>query len=302
MSNSNDAYLLRICPGDGAISIPNAVTFTGALIFNGAITLGAHATPLQITGAFTTGITIAADGTIGISITSAFSGVTMISLAGTGSGDGILISGVCADAIHISGTNTVSGLHISGDQAIGILYDVDAAATDGLKILVDDGITLTTGINIDRSGTTGICTTGISIDTDGTTGIEIAAGFTGTTMLSLAGTATDGINISGICGDGIEISASATVTGINISADCVIGITVGAQTTTGISIGAAVTCIDMGTPTGSIFKMIADDTIVSDANQAILVDISATANAGFIKVILDTSTVKYIALYDLKAA
>jgi hypothetical protein len=62
------------------------------------------------------------------------------------------------------------------------------------------------------------------------------------------------------------------------------------------------TMINMGTPTSCVFKMVADDTIVSDANQSILKDISATANAGFIKVILDTSTVKYIALYDLKAA
>lgn len=73
--------------------------------------------------------------------------------------------------------------------------------------------------------------------------------------------------------------------------------------TTGLNISASTThCIDMATPTGAIFKMVSDDTIVSDANQSILVDISATANAGFIKVILDTATVKYIALYDVKAA
>lgn len=187
---------------------------------------GSETTQISITGAFTTGISIAADGTTAIAVTSAFSGVTGLSFAGTASGDGILISGACADALHISGTNTASAIHISGDQVIGILYDVDAAATDGIKILVDDGITLTTGINIDRSGTTGICTTAISIDTDGTTGIEIAAGFTGVTAISLAGT--------------------GSTAGIGISGDHTTAITIGAQTTAGIAItGATATGISV---------------------------------------------------------
>ena len=38
MSNPNDAYWPRICPGDGALSIPNAITFEGVLTFEGAIT------------------------------------------------------------------------------------------------------------------------------------------------------------------------------------------------------------------------------------------------------------------------
>jgi len=135
-----------------------------------------------------TGLVLDLDGTTGIQITSAFTGTTMISLEGTASADGILVSGVCADGIHISGNNTVAGLHISADQAVGILLDVDAAWTDGIKMSVDDGITVTTGINIDRSGTTGICTTAISIDTDGTTGITLAAGFTGVTGISILGT------------------------------------------------------------------------------------------------------------------
>ena len=185
---------------------------------------GAETTQISITGAFTTGISIAADGTTAIAVTSAFSGVTGLSFAGTASGDGILISGACADALHISGTNTATAIHISGDQVIGILMDVDAAWTDGLKILVDDGITLTTGINIDRSGTTGICTTAISIDTDGTTGIEIAAGFTGTTGILIAGTASaDGISITGVCADGIHVSGAMTAAGIHVSGDQVAG-------------------------------------------------------------------------------
>ena len=171
-----------------------------------------------------------------------------LGLTGTGTYTTGISIGAAGTGIAI-GACTTAAINISGDQAIGILYDVDAAATDGLKLLVDDGVTVTTGINLARTGTTGICTTGISIDTDGTTAISIGAGFTGTTGIAIVGTATDGINISGICGDGIEISAAATTTGLNISADCVTGITIGAQTTAGITIGATATGISIGTAT-----------------------------------------------------
>ena len=140
-------------------------------------------------GACTTGIAFVGDMTTGISMPSALSAT-----------DAILIAGANADAIHISGANTVTALHISGDQEIAILVDVDASATDGLKIAVDDSMTVTTGINICRSGTTGICTTGISVDTDGTTAISVGSGFTGVDMLVLNGTASGyGIEISGTC-------------------------------------------------------------------------------------------------------
>ena len=168
------------------------------LVLASIILSGTETTQITISGANTTGIL----------------------LSGTSSGDGISITGVCADGIHISGANTVSALHISGNQVDFALFDVDAAADNGLKILVDDGITLGTGINIDRSGTTGICTTAISIDTDGTTGIEIAAGFTGVTGLVIAGTASgDGILVSGACADGIHISGTNTASGLHISGD-----------------------------------------------------------------------------------
>jgi hypothetical protein len=158
------------------------------------------------TSTFTKGIEIAAGCTTGISIEGAAT-------------DGMAISGACADAIHISGTNTETGLHISGDQVIGILYDVDAAATDGFKMLVDDGLTCTTGINLARTGTTGICTTGIKVDTDGTTAIDVGTGFTGTTMLLLEGTGTDGISITGACADALHISGTNTTTALHISGD-----------------------------------------------------------------------------------
>ena len=87
------------------------------------VVFGAGTTPITLSGAFTTGISIAADGTTAISVTSAFTGTTGLSFAGTASGDGILVSGACADAIHISGTNTVTGIHISGTQVLGLLFE-----------------------------------------------------------------------------------------------------------------------------------------------------------------------------------
>jgi hypothetical protein len=75
--------------------------------------------PLYIDEAFTTGITIAADGTTGIAITNAFSGVTAISLAGTGSTAGINISGNHTTAITI-GDQTTAGIAITGATATGL--------------------------------------------------------------------------------------------------------------------------------------------------------------------------------------
>jgi len=205
-----------------------------------AVTFGAATTPISLTGAFTTGISIAADGTTAIAVTSAFTGVTGFSFAGTASGDGILISGACADGVHISGTNTASGLHISGDQVVSALIDVDAAVTAAVQVKVDDGITATYGLDISRSGTTGICTTGIRIDTDGTTGIDITSGFTGVTGITIAGTASgDGILVSGACADGIHISGTNTASGLHISGDQVqsVLIDVDAAVTDAIYIG-----------------------------------------------------------------
>ena len=52
---------------------------------------------------------------------------------------------------------------------------------------------------------------------------------------------------------------------------------------------------------GAIFKFADDQTICSDDNQAILVNISGTSNDGFIKVVVGSAD-KYIALYDLKSS
>jgi hypothetical protein len=161
--------------------------------------------------------------TTGINITGATT--TGVTVSGTASGDGILVSGACADGIHISGTNTASGLHVSGDQVVSVLIDVDAAVTAAAQVKVDDGITADYGLDISRTGTTGICTTGIRIDTDGTTGIDITSGFTGVTGITFAGTASgDGILVSGACADGIQVSGTNTATAIHVSGTQVIGL------------------------------------------------------------------------------
>ena len=137
-------------------------------------------------GAATTGINFSGDMTYGINMTDSLSAT-----------DAILIAGANADAIHISGANTVAGLHISGDQAIGILYDVDGSATDGLKFDIDTSMVLTRGIYFTGLGT---ATTAISIDVDGTTALSVGSVFSGVDMIVLNGTASGyGIEISGTC-------------------------------------------------------------------------------------------------------
>ena len=104
-----------------------------------SMTFGASALPINLTGAFTTGITIAADGTTAISVTSAFSGVTGISLAGTASVAGINISGNHTTAITI-GAQTTAGLAITGATATGISI-TGACSTAALSIVQSTAIT-----------------------------------------------------------------------------------------------------------------------------------------------------------------
>jgi len=168
--------------GGGDVHIEGTLEVDGALNLDGAISVGAG---LDI-GATTTGINFSGDMTTGISMPTALSAT-----------DAILIAGANADAIHISGANTVAALHISGDQAIGILYDVDGSATDGIKFDIDTSMVLTRGIYFTGLGT---ATTALSIDVDGTTAISVGSVFSGVDMIVLNGTASGyGIEISGTC-------------------------------------------------------------------------------------------------------
>ena len=141
--------------------------------------------------------------------------------------DGILIDGICGDAIHISGANTVSAVHISGDQATAILVDVDASVATGLSFAVDTGKTMTTGIDMTCTGT-GAVTTAISLTGAMTTGIRMAGGesYNPIHIGTKGNTAGSGLDMSGadsyddhngvmvFCDDGGSLAATYTTSAI----------------------------------------------------------------------------------------
>jgi len=162
----------------------------------------------------TPSIEIDTAGTNGLSITAAMTAAGIL-ISGACTGDGILISGACGDGLHISGSNTVSAVHISGDQATAILVDVDAALTTGLSFAVDAGITMGTGISMVCTGT-GTITNAISITyTNSATeviAVTVATGKTITTGMSLSG--------AGTYTTGILLDATAIGTGLSITGTC----------------------------------------------------------------------------------
>jgi hypothetical protein len=178
---------------------------------------------------FTSGIYIeSASSTTGITIMNTTTG---LSIAGTAT-DGILIGGACTDAIHISGTNTTNAIHISGDQAVGILFDVDSSIATGISFAVDTGTTMTTGIDMTCTGT-GTITNAISLTYTASAteclAVTLATGQTITTGMSLsgAGTYTTGILLDATAlGTGLKISG-ATTTAIDITGACTRGIRLG---------------------------------------------------------------------------
>ncbi|CAK0762834.1 hypothetical protein CCP3SC1AL1_310001 [Gammaproteobacteria bacterium] len=94
-----------------------------------------------------------------------------------------------------------------------------AGATNGLLI---DGTTTGNGIIISTTSTSAIQITGtssatiLSIEADGATGLGITNTFSGTTMILLNGTATNGISITGACTQGISVTGAST-SGIYVS-------------------------------------------------------------------------------------
>lgn len=129
----------------------------GKITFNGTNFVPTH--PFSLTG----------DGTQQIEITSGFSGTDMISLEGTGSNSGILISGACGKGIEITGS-----------------------CTTGIGILTG---TYTTGISIAGTTTTGLaiasCTTGLSFTGTQTTHISSATALVTSMPATAPGTGFD---------------------------------------------------------------------------------------------------------------
>ncbi len=145
-------------------------------------------------------------------------------ISGTTTADGILINNTGVDGLHISGAQSGNAIHISGDQAVAMLVDVDENLATGISYSVDTGKTVGTGISMTGAGTvtTGInfapevATTGISIGLTGKTyATGIACGVTG-------GTLTSGISFAGTVTGAITVLAAATMTNF-IDFDAVAG-------------------------------------------------------------------------------
>lgn len=120
-------------------------------------------------------------------------------------------------------------------------------------------------------------------------------------------------NLSSAASCTVESAATLTIDSGAILAGVVVDSSVNASTTVngvfdGIYIKKASGALDFvngisftDCVSNSILKVADDQTVCSDDNQSILVDISATTNAGFIKVEVGT-TARYIALYALKSS
>ncbi len=273
-----------------------ARTITGRnACLRAALEEGASGTTTVAASSILCGLDITLNSTRTYTETGTFAGIYIGISGGTSNwANGIFIEDGASD-IGIDIGNTTTGIAITGTATDGIVIS-GACSDNGIEI---SGACTGSAVEI----VTGGFAIGLNVNADGTTGVAVSSAFSGTNMLELAGTGSNaGVLISGACANAIDITGNAT-TAINVDTGTfATGLALAGTLTTGIDIGACVTSINFGTPTGSPFKFIADDTIVSDANQAILVDISGTANAGFIKVILDTNTVKYLPLYDIKTS
>lgn len=246
LTTTGDSYGIKVedngtITGDWKYGVYLANVTTGLYV-------GACTTGITLGGAFTTGLSIAADGTTAISVTDAFSGVNMISLAGTGSTSGIIISGACAIPLNITGAFT-TGVTIAADGTTAI--SVTSAFT-GVDMISLAGTGSTSGITISGAcviplNITGAFTTGITIAADGTTAISVTSAFSGVTGISLAGTgSTAGINISGNHTTAITIGAQTTA-GVAITGATATGISItGACSTAALQMGVS------GTPAGDL--------------------------------------------------
>ncbi len=240
------------------------------LVLASIILSGAETTQVTISGASTTGILI----------------------SGAASADGISITSICADAIHISGANTASGLHISGNQVVGTLFEATAAAEAAHRVTVPTGITLDAGIDINATST-GVVTSGLTMQGTGTftTGITLSATAITTGITISAGSMTDAIKISGTTPvDGIEISSACSTAAINLSGASAIGVLVAGATTTGVSItGACTTAIKIARATAKTAIRVGEWAASQAAGSAV---VFATNMAG-----VDTSQLNIVAAF-----
>lgn len=170
---------------DAAIDIQGTQTAAGVLISgtcgsDGIMISGqCTAKALHVTGAFTTGISLAADGTTGLEITSAFvDGTDMILLSGTGATginiagtttNALLIAGATTDAIKITGTPSGSDIVLQNSGTINDGATVTGGSGDVLAI-TQDAIQLTGKVEVgsawgtDGAGAIDVTTAGAGWD------------------------------------------------------------------------------------------------------------------------------------------
>jgi len=121
--------------GSTKINLDGDVDISGALVLDTA---------------FTTGVSIAADGTTALEVTSDFSGADMIVLAGSASDNGIEITGSCTDSAIQTGTGTFgtglklggtngAGISIGGTYDHGIVFTEDPVAGDVTNSFINIG-------------------------------------------------------------------------------------------------------------------------------------------------------------------
>lgn len=138
--------------------------------------------PLYLDNPFTTGLTIAADGTTAINVTSAFTGTT-----------GFLFAGTATNTISITGAFT-TGINIAADGTTAIAVTSAFSGVTGISLA---GTGSTAGINISGNHTTAI-----------TIGAQTTAG------VAITGATATGISVTGSCTTAaLQMGVSGTTAG-----------------------------------------------------------------------------------------
>lgn len=239
-------------------------------------------------------------------------------------GGSLIFGDAAVDTLTINGTATFLAATYHGTFAspVTIVKDTPLIMVSG-EVLADQesgvtrGLWIRSKISDDQTGNSimgveaqcrinGAASSANTLGAGQFTGIWAYWEQSGTTALSSG-------NLSSATSCTVESAATLTIDSGAILAGVVIDSSVNAGITNngtfdGIYVKKASGALDFvngieftDCVSGAILKVADDQTICSDDNQAILMDISATANAGFIKVEVGTTT-RYIALYALKAS
>lgn len=299
------AMSLHIIPGTSIALAETNISLTGAIKLDGTVTLDDDGTIADASDVMTlTQDTITLAGATAINLdgpttqTGAFAMDSIVagsvfSIAAFGDGTGLAMTDSYLDAAAFYMELPSGGAAITAGnvlRGIRTRFLINQAQTNNISIYANTGhirvkANLAAGVHVgqmcyyEQSGTSAVATGGIEAAMAAT--VESASTFTiDSGALLCAGYFSS------------NIDASATINGEFV----------------GVQIRKASGKLDFVTGlefqdcmSGSAFKFADDQTICSDDNQSILVDISGTTNDGFIKVVVGSAD-KYIALYDLKSS